>query len=578
MNNTLRYVLFALAGAVLVYYVALRKPDRPNAGRLAQENPPAATTNRAAERTFRVLTPSSGNVGALEAVLTSHSAAVRDLWMTGGQFRHANAPVDPRTEQPTQDRRLNLSTTYREELLPLRVQLRLRRGETSVMPDYADFEGQQVNEHEVAFTWRGNDVEVVRTYRGERPFVMRVETRVTNRGAPVTVEHALPLYHWATRTEEAGKFFQRPWQLSEAMCHHGGELYREGRDNLLERRGDALFPGNARFVGVGNLYFVSALVPQGNAEVRCRLFAEDRPNSESAVGSVYAGALAWPRATLEQGGTETFAASAFFGPKDEAVLTRAIDDGRLKDTVNLGFFSFIARQLVRFLRFLHGITGNWGTAIILLTLCIRVALLPLLAKSMKSMAMMQKLKPELDEINKKFADNAEAKTLATMELYRKHGMSTPSRAASRSSRSSPSGGRSTPRSRPRSSSSTRPSTAGSTTSRRPTPSTSCPSSWAASCSCSRSSCPPRAWTRCRPKMMTYFFPIFLTGSRCSSPRGSRCTCSSTACSASPAVVHEEADGQDVGPKAQAPAGVVKAIVVTAPRREAPVSNARSPPP
>ncbi len=56
------------------------------------------------------------------------------------------------------------------------------------MPDYADFEGQQVNEHEVAFTWRGNDVEVVRTYRGERPFVMRVETRVTNRGAPVTVD------------------------------------------------------------------------------------------------------------------------------------------------------------------------------------------------------------------------------------------------------------------------------------------------------------------------------------------------------------------------------------------------------
>jgi YidC/Oxa1 family membrane protein insertase len=58
----------------------------------------------------------------------------------------------------------------------------------------------------------------------------------------------------------------------------------------------------------------------------------------------------------------------------------------------------------------------------LLTLCIRVALLPLLAKSMKSMAMMAKLKPELDEINKRLADNQEAKTLATMELYRKHGV------------------------------------------------------------------------------------------------------------------------------------------------------------
>ncbi len=421
MNNTLRYALFALVGAALVYFVVLRKPDHPNVGRLAQENPPATAQGRSTERTFTVRTPSSGPVGGLEAEVTTRSAAVRDLWMTAPQFAYAQPHLDPRTNQPNPDRRLNLATTYREELLPLRVQLRLRRGEASVMPDYPDFEGRQVNDREVSLTWQGDGLEVVRTYRGERPFLMRVETRVTNRGAPVTVEHSLPLYHWATRAEESGKFFQRPWQLSEGMCHHG-ELYRKERDDLLARRGDQLFPGNARFVAVGNLYFVSALVPHGNAEVRCRLFAEDRPNSENAVGSVYAGALNWPRSTLAQGESTTFAASAYFGPKDEGVLARAIDDGRLKDTVNLGFFSFIARQLVRFLRFLHGIVGNWGLAIILLTLCIRVALLPLLAKSMRSMAMMQKVKPEIDEINRKFADNNEAKTLATMELYKKSGI------------------------------------------------------------------------------------------------------------------------------------------------------------
>ena len=105
-------------------------------------------------------------------------------------------------------------------------------------------------------------------------------------------------------------------------------------------------------------------------------------------------------------------------------------DPSLVDTINLRFFfwrfdlfNYGVRQMVRFMRFLHGATGNWGIAIVLLTVCIRILLLPLLMRSMKSMVMMSKLKPELDEINKKFGDNTEARGLAMMELYRKHGMS-----------------------------------------------------------------------------------------------------------------------------------------------------------
>ncbi|MBL8601948.1 MAG: membrane protein insertase YidC [Myxococcales bacterium] len=423
MNNTLRNFLLFLAVGAFVYFAFLRKPERPNAGRIAQENPPPTAENRPAARTFRVRTPlTDGAHAGLDARITTRSGALDGLWLEGGQFAQASPPLDPQSGRPASDRRLNLATTYREELLPLRAQLRVRRGEQSVVPDYPDFEGRQVSDREVELTWRGNDFEVTRTFRSDRPFVLQVDTRVRNLGGPVTLEYSLPLYHWATREEESVSIFRRSWQVSEGTCRHGGELYREGRDKLLERRGNEVFPGNAAFVSVSNLYFAMALVPRGNTETSCRLFAEDRPNSDSPTGSIYSGSLAWPRTTLQQGETQSYGATAFFGPKEEHILAAAVDDGRLKDTVNLGFFAFIARQLVRFLRFLHGLTGNWGVAIILLTVCIRMALLPLLARSMKSMAMMQKVKPEIDEINAKFADNNEAKTLATMELYKREGI------------------------------------------------------------------------------------------------------------------------------------------------------------
>ena len=167
-----------------------------------------------------------------------------------------------------------------------------------------------------------------------------------------------------------------------------------------------------------------AIVPRGNDEARCRLYAEDRiaAAGEEPIGSVFGASIGWPRTTIATGETQRFEATVFLGPKEPEALAAVTDDHRLTDTVNLGFFSFIARQLLRFLRFLFSIVHNWGAAIMLLTLCIRVALLPLLARSMKSMAMMAKLKPELDDINKRLAENQEAKTLATMELYRKHGV------------------------------------------------------------------------------------------------------------------------------------------------------------
>jgi YidC/Oxa1 family membrane protein insertase len=68
----------------------------------------------------------------------------------------------------------------------------------------------------------------------------------------------------------------------------------------------------------------------------------------------------------------------------------------------------------------HGVLGNWGLAIITLTVTARVLLFPLSLPGIKNMIRMREIKPEMDALNEKFKDDAQAKGLAQMELWRKH--------------------------------------------------------------------------------------------------------------------------------------------------------------
>ncbi len=465
-NDSSRYLLIALVIAGIAWFVwGKTHPDRvPH--RTAEPTLPAAAERPHA--LYRLTTPGGRGV---DVAVSSRSGALASVRMRDPQFTFKRPRLvpstrddDPRTPSPDRgvapdeaeglsavwerlsppplpdnaqslrpdpDRRHEMVSTWSEQALPLRMKLFVKRGDQTVTPYYFDFEGRQVSPEEVELTWRGNDLEVVRTLRGVSPYAVAVRTTVTNRGAAATVEHRVPLYHWVERHEEAGSMFgRRPWQIAEGACWHGNDLFREARDEMEKRDDNALLPGPARMAAVSNLYFAQGLVPRGATanEARCAVSAWNRPDNAEAVGALYTAELWWRATELPAGASRTWEATAYFGPKIDTVLAAA--DPSLVDTINLRFFfwrfemfNFGVRQMIRFLRFLHHVSGNWGVAIILLTVCIRILLLPLLIRSMKSMVVMQKLKPELDEINRKFGDNAEARGLAMMELYRKHGMS-----------------------------------------------------------------------------------------------------------------------------------------------------------
>jgi YidC/Oxa1 family membrane protein insertase len=151
-------------------------------------------------------------------------------------------------------------------------------------------------------------------------------------------------------------------------------------------------------------------------------FAGQAPHDDKA-GDVYHALLNYPAKKLDKGESATYRHVAFFGPKERGVLAEAAGGkAKLGDLINLGFFSPVAKVLVQIIGWIHShITfGNWGVAIIVLTIGLRMLLFPLTWKSIKSGIQMKKLKPEVDALNAKFADDAQAKNLAMMELWRKH--------------------------------------------------------------------------------------------------------------------------------------------------------------
>jgi YidC/Oxa1 family membrane protein insertase len=116
----------------------------------------------------------------------------------------------------------------------------------------------------------------------------------------------------------------------------------------------------------------------------------------------------------------------FIGPKRPELLGqyKAAGDPNysLRDIIYYGMWPFgaVARGMLSVLHFFYGIVGNYGIAIIMLTVLVRGCMFPISFKQTKNMARMQALKPELDKINEKYKTDMQKRSQAMQELYRKN--------------------------------------------------------------------------------------------------------------------------------------------------------------
>jgi YidC/Oxa1 family membrane protein insertase len=181
--------------------------------------------------------------------------------------------------------------------------------------------------------------------------------------------------------------------------------------DLSKVNGDKMEPGNPSWAALQDTYFAAALIPEEKGfQAFVKRAAEDQP----LVGLVAA------KQVLPPGGETSAKALFFAGPKDLEVLKRAGHD--LENIVDLGWFDFLARPALYLLKFIYRFTGNYGIAIILVTVLQKVAFYPLTTKSLKSMQAMQAIQPKVQALQERYKNNPQKKQEETMALYRKHGV------------------------------------------------------------------------------------------------------------------------------------------------------------
>jgi YidC/Oxa1 family membrane protein insertase len=147
---------------------------------------------------------------------------------------------------------------------------------------------------------------------------------------------------------------------------------------------------------------------------------------DPAYGFLFRSRLLYPGQELATGASARYRVLAFLGPKEREVLS-AIDGGGHDgaELLDLGMFGSIGKVLIQYLYLLYAFVKSWGWAICLLTITVRLLLFPLSITQIKSAMAMRQLKPQMDELSKKYKDDPQQKGLALQELFRKNKVTNP---------------------------------------------------------------------------------------------------------------------------------------------------------
>jgi YidC/Oxa1 family membrane protein insertase len=167
---------------------------------------------------------------------------------------------------------------------------------------------------------------------------------------------------------------------------------------------------NVQWAGFADKYFLSAILAEKNSIASVDLKKNAAGFMESIVSS--------PQVTINAGQSVSVTQRLFVGPKDIDILKAQGND--LVQSLDLGWFTVIAKPLLYTLKFFYNYVGNYGIAIIIITIILKALFFPLTHKSYKSMKDMQKIQPKMAALKEKYKDDRDAMNKAVMELYREH--------------------------------------------------------------------------------------------------------------------------------------------------------------
>ena len=203
-------------------------------------------------------------------------------------------------------------------------------------------------------------------------------------------------------------------QLEEKEAYYGFVGPSALIDNKIkevkigEIKEEPVTEGKIKWIGLETIYFINSILPKGDKDASMIL-------SEADNKIVYNSYLE-PVVKFEKGTEKVYDYDIYFGPKSLKLLSQMGNE--LDRAINFGMFDFIAKPCLWLMNLIHDYIPNYGIAIIILTIIVKIILWPLGNKSYKSMNDMKKLAPLMKEIKEKYKDDKKKMNQETMALYR----------------------------------------------------------------------------------------------------------------------------------------------------------------
>jgi YidC/Oxa1 family membrane protein insertase len=238
-------------------------------------------------------------------------------------------------------------------------------------------------------------------------YLFSVEQRVSNPTAnPIQVEP----YSYSSRAGRSADMSQWTVHVGPMSVRDGKADYEVDWSTIREAGANGLNYGPATgWIGFTDKYWLTALAPRSATRTSYHY---------SPTGAYQASAIA-PASVLAPGQTATFSTSVFAGAKEKAALDRYDDAGitSLSKAIDWGWFEWFMRPIFDLLNWLFHHIGNFGVAIICLTLIVRGLMFPIAQKQFQSMAAMRKIQPKMKAIQERYKDDKPRLQQEMLKMY-----------------------------------------------------------------------------------------------------------------------------------------------------------------
>jgi len=264
------------------------------------------------------------------------------------------------------------------------------------------------DEIEVPLSWTDESgVVVTKTYRFSRgSYIVGLEQAVTNNSdaAWEGAEYIQLQRHLGS--QERSMFDVDSYSFNGPIVYDGEKAEKLKRDDLED---DGPYEGSSDrgWFGAIQHHFVTGVVPAPGETQKYEVSLRGQNAMTRAIGNVR---------SVSAGTSHTFATSIFLGPKLQSQLEEV--DETLKLTVDYGWLTILSQPLFWVLSAAFGVFGNWGVAIIAVTILIKLIFYKLTESSGRSMAKMRNLQPRIKAMQERYKDDKPAQSQAMMALYK----------------------------------------------------------------------------------------------------------------------------------------------------------------